>query len=104
MSWTWNVLHQKRWLLAHIQQENVHVAVISYISKSSTPSASQWKGGKSGGASYVFKSAVAFVPEQKQWLPISRAVIHDRVHLRIDVAAGHKHVGPTIVIKVDETR
>src|SRR6266404_3533543 len=82
MSWTWNVLHEKRWRLAHIQQENVHVAVISYISK----------------------SAVAFVPEQKQWLPISRAVIHDRVHLRIDVAAGHKHVGPTIVIKVHETR
>src|SRR5882762_6149764 len=104
MSWTWNVLHQKRWRLAHIQKENVHVAVISYISKSSTPSASHGERSESGRASYVFKSAIALISEQKQWLPISRAVIHDRVHLRIDVAAGHKHIGPAIVIKVHETR
>src|SRR6266404_548509 len=102
MSWTWDVLHEKRWWLAHIQQENVHVAVISYISKSSTPSARQRKRSESRSAGYIFKRAIAFVPEQKHRLPISRAVIDDGIHLRINVAAGHKHIGPAIVVKVHE--
>src|SRR6266404_4827019 len=57
---------------------------------------------ESRSAGYIFKRAIAFVPEQKHRLPISRAVIDDGIHLRINVAAGHKHIGPAIVVKVHE--
>src|SRR5258708_30291381 len=104
MVWTCDVLDQKRWWLAHIQQENVHVAVISYISKSGTPPARQRKRGEPGCSGYIFKCAIAFVPEQKHRLPISRAVIDNRIHLRINVAARHKYIRPAVVIKVHKAR
>src|SRR5260221_7082693 len=75
MSWTCDVLHQKRWWLAHIQQENVHVAVISYISKSGTPPARQRKRGEPCCGGHFFQIAGPLFPRKKKTPPRFRAVI-----------------------------
>src|SRR5258708_40344549 len=98
MSWTCDVLHQKRWWLAHIQQENVHVAVISYISKSGTPPARQRKRGEPCCGGSFFQCALSLFLRQKQTLPTSPAVIFNIIPLRINISALHnkKHPGTSI--------
>src|SRR5258707_11410125 len=80
MSWTCDVLHQKRWWLAHIQQENVHVAVISYISKSGTPPARQRKRGEPCCGGFFFKFSVPLFSGQKKTPPVFPAVFFKLIH------------------------